>query len=133
MNNFKAADILYFRKYVFTDTNESANHFGLVLLPSAVMNYQNNLLCSVITSQPEKYYSLKLLPVKYRCFSKDSYVCFRRRDIQCVDDLDKRCQPVGRLDKNDIKEAFKMVKRVFYGAGDLYLTATVIREWKKIR
>jgi len=133
MNNYKAADILYFEKYYFTDTNECARHFALVLLPSAIMNYRHNLLCSVITSKPEIYYSLKLEKEKYRCFCEDSYVCFRRRDIEDINDLSGRKQPVGILSKYDKKRAFNIIKSVLYGAGDLYMMATVIREWKKIR
>ena len=133
MNNFEASHILHFEKYFFTDTNKYARHFALVLLPSSVMDYQNNFLCSVITSKPEKYYSLKLLKIKYKCFYEDSYACFRRRDIQQVDDLSNKNQPVGRLNKIDIKKSFKIIKSVLYGAGDLYMMATVIREWKKIK
>ena len=133
MNNFKASDILYFKKYFFTDINKYARHFALVLLPSSVMNYQNNFLCSVITSKQENYYSLKLLKTRYKCFYKDSYACFRRRDIQHIDDLSNQNQPVGRLNKTDIKESFKIIKSVLYGAGDLYMMATIIREWKKIK
>ena len=76
MNNFQASDILHFKKYFFTDIKTYAKHFALVLLPSSVMNYKNNLLCSVITSKEEKYYSLKLECNKYQCFSKDCYACF---------------------------------------------------------
>lgn len=133
MNNYKASDILHFEKYYFTDSNKYARHFALVLLPSAIMNYQNNLLCSVITSKQEKHYSLKLEKEKYCCFSEDSYACFRRRDIEALNDLSNKKQPVGKLDKYDIKRAFKIIKGVLYGAGDLYMMATVIREWKKIR
>lgn len=133
MNSYKASDILHFSKYFFTDTNKFARHFALVLLPSAIMNYQNNLLCSVITSKPENYYALKLEKAKYFCFSEDSYACFRRRDIENINDLSNKNQPVGKLDKIDINKAFKIIKNVLYGAGDIYMMATVIREWKKIR
>lgn len=133
MNNYKASDILHFEKYYFTDINKYARHFALVLLPSAIMNYQNNLLCSVITSKPENYFALKLEKEKYYCFSEDSYACFRRRDIEDVNDLSNKKQPVGKLDKVDINKAFKIIKKILYGTGDLYMMATVIREWKKIR
>lgn len=133
MNNFQASDILHFKRYFFTDTNTYAQHFALVLLPSAVMNYENNLLCSVITSKKEKYYSLKLECKNYPCFSRDSYACFRRRDTEDTSDLSNKDQPVGNLKKVDIKKAFKVIKKVRYGAGDMYQMATVIREWKKIK
>ncbi|MDP2736543.1 MAG: hypothetical protein Q8O59_02020 [bacterium] len=133
MNNYKASDILHFEKYYFTDTKKYAKHFALVLLPSAIMNYQNNLLCSVITSKPENYFALKLEKEKYSCFYEDSYACFRRRDIEDINDLSNKRQPVGVLNKYDIKRAFNIIKGVLYGAGDLYMMATVIREWKKIR
>jgi len=133
MNNYKALDILHFEKYYFTDTNKYARHFALVLLPSAIMNYQHNLLCSVITSKQETNYSLKLEKEKYRCFFGDSYACFRRRDIEDINDLSNKKQPVGALSKYGVKRAFNIIKGVLYGAGDLYMMATVIREWKKIR
>ncbi|MFH0840454.1 MAG: hypothetical protein V1865_00500 [bacterium] len=132
-NNFQATDILHFDRYFFTDSKKHSRRFALVLLPSAVMNYTNNLLCSVITSKKEKYYALKLEKDKYECFTCDSYVCFRRRDIEALDDLSNKYQPVGKLSKLDIKEAFKIIKKVFYGAGDTLLMATVIREWKQIK
>jgi hypothetical protein len=133
MNNFQASNILHFDKYCFTDNNTFARHFALVLLPSSVMGYCNNVLCSVITSKKEKYYSLQLKNNKYRCFSKDSYVCFRRRDLEDVSDLSNGKQPVDTLNKLDIKEAFKILKSVLYGAKDMYMTATIVREWKKIK
>jgi hypothetical protein len=133
MNNFQSADILHFNKYFFTDTNNHAKHFALVLLSSSVMNYNNNLLCSVITSKMEKYYSLKLECNKYKCFSKDCYACFKRRDIEDINDLSHKMQPVGKLNKLDIRKAFKIIKKVYYGTGDIYQMATVIREWKKIK
>jgi len=76
MNNFQVADLLHFEKYFFTDTGTCARHFALVLLPSSVMNYESNLLCSVVTSKKVQYYFLKLEKNKYPCFSKDSYACF---------------------------------------------------------
>lgn len=133
INTYQTADILHFKKYIFTDTNESAQHFALVLLPSAVMNYINNLLCSVITSKQMLRFSLKLSRSKYKCFNKDSYVCFGRRDINSVDDLSNKKQPVGWLDKFDIRKAFKILKAILYGTSDTFLVATIIREWKKIR
>ncbi|HAM88853.1 MAG: hypothetical protein US83_C0015G0023 [Candidatus Falkowbacteria bacterium GW2011_GWC2_38_22] len=133
MNKYKISDILHFEKYYFTDNNSFAKHFALVLLPSQIMNFQNNLLCSVITSKEEKYYSLKLESDKYCCFTKNSYACFKRRDIQNICDLSNNKQPVGQLDKNDFKKAFAIIKSVYYGSDDIYLMATVIREWKKIK
>lgn len=133
MDKYKASDILHFEKYYFTDSNKFAKHFALVLLPPTVMNYQNNLLCSVITSKEENYFSLKLEKEKYCCFSQDSYACFRRRDIESINDLSNGRQPVGKLDRVDIKKALRIIKKVLYGAKDLYMTATVIREWKKIK
>lgn len=133
MNNFQIADILHFDKYFFTDINKHARHFALVLLPSAVMNYRNNLLCSVITSKVEKRYSLILESSKYKCFSKNCYACFMRRDIEDVNDLSNGIQPVEKLNKLDVNKAFKIIKKVYYGAGDMYQMATVIREWKKIK
>ena len=132
MDKFQVADILHFSKYVFTDSNTFASHFALVLLPPVIMNFSNNLLCSVITSKEDKYHALKLAQSEYKCFSKDSYVCFKRRDIECLVDLSKNKQPVGKLKQNDIKKAFKIIKAVYYGTNDIYQMGTVIREWKKI-
>lgn len=133
MNNFQASDILHFKEYIFTDTGESAIHFALVLLPSAVMNYENNLLASVITSKKPNNVFLELEKGKYACFTRNSYACFRRRDTICLDGLSNKKQPVGKLNKADIKKAFKIIKYVLYGTKDTYLMATVIREWKKIK
>ena len=130
---YNIADILHFKKYCFTDNNKSSPHFALVLLPPSIMNYAHNLLCAVITSRQTKRFSLILPKSKYRCFAKDSYACFNRRDTNSVHDLSDREQPVGKLDNVDIRKSFKILKCIFYGTKDIYLMATVIREWKSIR
>ena len=133
MNIFQAADILHFERYRFTDDGSVARHFALVLLPSSVVGYENSLYCAVITSKEDKQYSLKLEKNKYSCFSRDSFACFRRRDIESISDLSENKQPLEKLNKADIKNAFKVIKSVLYRAGDAYMTATVIREWKTMR
>ncbi|MFA6525383.1 MAG: hypothetical protein WCT33_03930 [Patescibacteria group bacterium] len=131
---FRTSDILHFEKYCFTDSDNPtyARHYALVLLPPAVMNYSNNLLCAVITSKKTKYFALKLLKSKYSFFNVDSYVCFRRRDINPLTGLSNKKQPVGKLDQIDIERAFKIIKRIYNYTSDVYLMATVVREWKKI-
>ena len=132
--NFQAADILHFDKYIFTDTNKFAMHFAMVLLPPSVMDFENNLLCSVITSRRTKYFALELKKTDYKFFPKPySYVCLNRRDINSIEDLSDYEQPLGRLQKNDIKNAFKILKKILYGTDDTYLVATIVREWKKIK
>jgi len=143
--DFKIADILYFERYFFTDNNSSAPHFALVLLPSSILPYRfsNSLLCAVITSKEPKSFFIELSKKKYIFFSKDSsYVCFDRQDINSINDLDaKQNQPLGALDKIDIKLAFKKIKDLFYSTRgkhlcqsfkiNKFLIATTIREWKK--
>jgi len=132
MNKYKVADLLHFKNYVFTDTNESAPHFALVLLPSAIMDYEHNLLCAVVTSKFPKKYFVKLSKAKYSCLTKDSYICCSRRDINSITDLSKGKQPLDKLNKVDIKKTFKTLKAILYGTKDIYLMATIVREWKKI-
>ncbi|OGZ34093.1 MAG: hypothetical protein A3H00_00730 [Candidatus Portnoybacteria bacterium RBG_13_40_8] len=74
---------------------------------------------------------------KYKFFSKDSYACFDRMDINCIDDLDdKHKQPLGNLDKPDIAKSLRIIRSVLYGSSkfnDIYMRAAIIREWKKKR
>lgn len=138
MTNFQAADILHFKKYYFTDTGESASHFALTLLPAILTSFENNLYCAVITSKrPKNNYNLLLKKEEYKCFSLDSFVCFDRIDINCVDDLSEKRQPVGRLNEKDTKEGYEIFKKSLFtilkGDFDEYLVATFIREWKRIR
>ncbi|MCF7795447.1 hypothetical protein K9M50_03745 [Patescibacteria group bacterium] len=90
------------------------------------------MFCNYIKARKELFFKI-LESNNYQCFSRDSYACFRRRDIEDTNDLSNKDQPVGKLNKIDIKKAFKIIKKVCYGAGDMYQMATVIREWKKIR
>ena len=143
-NNYQVADILYFEKYCFTDTGGIASHFALVTLPSYALRFPgsskrlyNNLLCAVITSQKPRSFYLLLLCRKYSFFSKPSYACFDRMDINCVDDLDsKHNQPLGSLDKPDVAKSLKAIRSVLYGSpkfNDPYMRGSIIREWKKKR
>jgi len=130
---YKPSDILHFKNYIFTDNNTSAPHFALVLLPPSIMDFTSNILCSVITSKPTKYFSVELLEKKYNCFTKNSYVCLNRRDINSVHDLSAREQPLDSLKHSDAKKVFNVLKNIFYGKKeDKYYIATIIREWKKI-
>lgn len=133
MNNYRVADILHFKKYIFTDTNQSAPHFALVLLPSSIMNFVHNLMCCVITSKPTVKFSVVLLKKKYACFDRDSYACLNRRDINSVYDLSEVKQPVGRLDQDDIQSVFRLLKKIMYGSTDTFQVATIVREWKQLR
>lgn len=135
VNNYRAADILHFKRYIFTDTGASAEHFALILLPSAIMDFEHNLLCSVITSRVPRYLSnaWKLLKTNYNCFSVDSYACLDRRDTNSVHDLSPRQQPVGKLIDHDIRKVFKILKRILYGSRDTFYVAVIVREWKKIK
>lgn len=141
MNNdldFNICDILHFDEYTFTDDRTVANHFGLVLLPSKATKYQNSILCCVITSREpnRKNLVIELKIDKYNCFSKTSYACFNRKDLQSKNGLSAREQPVGKLDQNDRKEAYKKLKRSIYAIQDIastWLKATIFREWSKIK
>lgn len=64
----------------------------------------------------------------------DSYVCFNRRDFECLDDLSERKQPVGRILEDDAKFSFSVLKKVLYKDKNIdpFLRGVLIREWKKI-
>lgn len=136
--DFSICDILHFDEYTFTDDNSSADHFGLVLLPSKATKYQNSILCCVITSQEpqRKNLVIELGCDKYRCFNRTSYACFNRKDLQSKSGLSKREQPVGKLNQNDRIEAYKKLKKSLYAIQDIastWLRATIFREWAKIK
>ena len=130
-------DILFFNKYFFTDdrTSEGVNHFALLLLPRIASGYENNIYCAVITSKkPWSKYNLALKKENHKCFKKDvSYVCFDRRDFQCIDDLGKK-KPVGQLNKQECKIGFKLLKSALSidNSTSTLLKGTMIREWQKI-
>ena len=50
MDSYSIGDILYFLSYYFTDTNGCKPHYAIFLFPSVLMEYENQILCSVITS-----------------------------------------------------------------------------------
>jgi len=62
-----------------------------------------------------------------------SYVCFDRRDFQCIDDLGKK-KPVGQLNKQECKVGFKLLKSALSidSSTSTLLKGTMIREWQKI-
>lgn len=134
MNNFEIADILYFNRYFFTDTSESAPHFALVVLPSRLTSFESSILCAVITSNRPTAFFILLEATKYNCFSKQSFVCFNRLDFNSIIDLDRgKKQPLNQLDKVDKKQAFKVLRAVLYGTDlmkDIYIRAVIVREWK---
>lgn len=135
--SFSVGDIPFFAEYLFTDTGEIDRHFGLVLLPEAATQYQGSLLCCVITSkQPKrKQWSLPLPSRLYVCFNKDSYACFDRKDLVSMNGLDGDPQPRGQLTGEDLKWAFKILKKSLFAIEDLahdpYVRAAVIYQWKK--
>ena len=130
---YQIGDILHFQHYFFTDTNTSAAHFALIILPPEIMDYVNNVLCAVITSKVTKRFALLLRCDDYGCFTKDSYVCLDRRDINALSDVSARRQPVGRLKKSDVKKCFRILQAMYYSQQDVWMMAVIIREWKKVR
>jgi hypothetical protein len=136
--SFKPGDIPYFIRYQFSDTGEEWPHFALVLLPETATKYQNSLLCCVVTSHSSRSKLTHCLKSsEYPCFDHDSYACFHRKDLVSKSGLGIEPQPRGALSPNDIREAFKKIKKSIYAVQDLvsidpYLRATVISEWKFI-
>lgn len=134
--SFKPGDIPFFAQYQFTDTAESKKHFGLVLLPEESTKYQNSILCCVITSQIPKLWGFLLKCRKYSFFSCDSFVCFDRKDLVSKGGLAGGIQPRGRLDDDDFRKAFKILRISLFCIKDLasdpHLRGTIIYEWKQI-
>lgn len=133
--SFAIGDILFFEEYHFTDTGKSAKHFGLVLLPEGATQFQNNLLCCVITSKyPQNKWSLLLQKTCYACFSKDSFACFDRKDLVAKDGLEMGYQPKEHLNPEDKMKAWKKLSNFFYdihnhfaiiGSTSLYIPSLV--------
>lgn len=139
MNNYKVADILHFGIYRFTDDLDSklGPRFALVIIPSKLTAFENNLYCSVITTQkPRSFdYFLKLKKSNYNCFNQDCIVCFNRMDLCSLEDLSKGKQPKSTLDQGDMQKSFKKLKKMLYSSRhsqllDKFLRAVTIREWK---
>lgn len=136
MNNYSIGDVLYFSSYYFTDTKESMPHYGMVTLPSILMDYENNVLCSVLTSSEKskrKKYCTPLCLEAHKCFSKQTYCCLNRRDIQSLIDLDKKKKhPLSTLTKEELIKCFNLFKSINYSIyqKDKYFIPTIIREWK---
>ena len=134
--SFKVGDIPLFDKYLFTDTGKVVRHFGLMLLPETATQYQNSLLCCVITSKITKHWSFLLESKNYPFFKKDSWACFNRKDLVSMDGLADGLQPRGRLRQEDIRPAFKILKKSLFVikdiAGITYLRGAIIYEWKQI-
>lgn len=134
----EACDIAYFKKYFFTDdkTSKGVYHFATILLPTIATGFENSVLCAVITSQDssDKFTTLGLLKEEHSCFSKEkSFVCFRRRDLQSLNDLDNsQKQPIDRLTKEECRKGFKLLKNALFSDSKIspIERATIIREWK---
>ena len=133
---FKVGDIPLFKEYQFTDTGESAKHFGLVLLPEDATKYQNSVLCCVITSKEPKKWGLALKNKDYTFFKFDSYACFDRKDLVSKLGLDGSAQPKGCLNMHDFGLAFKILKKSLFVvkdiASDPFLRGAIIYEWKVV-
>lgn len=134
---FNIADIVFFKEYQFTDTQETKPHFGLILLPENLTNFDNSYYCAVITSKKPRYCYVLLPKLKYNFFSLDSYVAMDRQDYVFVDDDSRGQFKKGRLEKKEFIEAFKLLRMTLYSPKQIgfslskYLKATIIREWKK--
>jgi hypothetical protein len=135
--SFKVGDLPFFDEYQFTDTNEVAKHFGLVLLPEEATQYQESVLCCVVTSREPKQakWGLPLACESYSCFTKPSFACFNRKDLVSKRGLGAEPQPKGALTESDFLKAFKILKKSLFAiqdiASDPFLRGTIIRAWKK--
>ncbi|MFA5249678.1 MAG: hypothetical protein WC397_04065 [Candidatus Paceibacterota bacterium] len=132
--SFSVGDIPFYKEYVFTDSGETKPHFGLILLPEKATQYQGSNLCCVITSKCPDNWGHKLCKSSYSCFSCDSFACFNRKDLVSKAGLGDGNQPKGSLSKQDLKEAYKILKKSLFCikdiASDQYIRGTIIREWK---
>lgn len=132
--SFKVGDILHFDQYQFTDTGELKRHFGLVLLPEHATQFQNSILCSVVTSKEPGRWGLLLSQKNYPCFVRDSYACFDRKDLVSKNGLSEGEQPVGSLRASDLTKAFKLLRKSLFVISDLgkspYFRAAIIYQWK---
>jgi hypothetical protein len=129
--NYSVGDILFFRKYLFTDTGEEKKHYALVLLPPGATKYSSNVYCCVITSRKPRGWYLELDANRYTCFSKTSYCAFDRRDLTPGSGIGAAPQPRAVLTKTDLKRGFKILKAHMFSIDDKYLRATIIYQWKK--
>jgi hypothetical protein len=133
--SFSVGDIPFFREYQFTDTGGIARHFGLVLLPETATKYQGSLLCCVITSRKTKRWSLILKSSSYSCFRHNSYACFDKKDLVSMSGLENSQQPKTKLNEDDFKRAYKILKKSLFVIKDLaydpFMRAVIIYEWKK--
>jgi len=134
--SFNVGDIPWFDEYVFTDTGEVRSHFGLAILPETATKFQSSLLCCVITSKETKSWSMALNPSNYiACFTKESFICFDRKDLVPLDGLGGEPQPRGKLTKKDASDAYKILKKSLFCiqdiGSDIFMRGAIIREWKK--
>lgn len=133
--SFSVGDLPFFGEYQFTDTGKTAKHFGLVLLPEEATQYQDSVLCCVVTSQPPARWSLSLEQNDYPCFTKQSFACFDRKDLVSKRGLGADPQPRGTLTDKDFLRAFKILKKSLFVvrdiANDKFLRGAIIFEWKK--
>ncbi len=136
--SFKIGDIVYFDNYCFTDTGETAKHYGLILLPS-VTSLPGCIYCAVITSRTVKhFFALPLSEIKYTCLRLQSYACFDRQDYQSESDVSRNnLVPLQSLDSTDLKLAKKKLRVSLFSPNlpyhnDAFLRATVLREWKSV-
>lgn len=132
--NFSVGDVPFYEEYVFTDTGTMKRHFGLILLPEKATQYQGSNLCCVITSKSPNNWGYKLCKSDYSCFSCDSFACFNRKDLVSKTGLGDGNQPKGSLNKQDLKEAYKILKKSLFCikdfASDPFIRGTIIKEWK---
>lgn len=133
--SFSVGDLPFFEEYQFTDTGKTAKRFSLVLLPEEATQYQNSILCCVVTSQPPARWWLPLELKDYPCFTKRSFACFDRKDLVSKRGLGADPQPRGALTDKDFPKAFKILKKSLFVvkdiANDKFLRGAIIFEWKK--
>ena len=136
MDSYKIGDILYFLSYYFTDTNECAPHYAMVVLPSILMEYESQILCCVITSNQEakkKKYCISLSLDIHKCFNRETFCCLNRRDIESLGDLDlSKKLPLSILTKDELKKCFKLFKNIKHSPiQNNYFVPVIVREWKR--
>ncbi|MCH8273841.1 MAG: hypothetical protein IH851_03540 [Armatimonadetes bacterium] len=134
---FDLGNILFFNPYIFTDTNEEAPHFALVLLGTQDTGFTAQVFCAVISSKhptARERWCLALPASRYTWFSTDSFCYVDRRDLQPLAYLGDKPQPRGSLTAEDMRKAGMLIMRcvVQTGQGGELLGAALLRRWHMV-
>lgn len=127
--------ILFFYKYVHTDTQKSKARHALLLIPEDKTEFINSIWCCVLSTKDEKFskYRRYCVPLKssYNCFCSTTYAHTHKVELQEKKYLSRK-NPRGILNGVDIKNTFRKLQS-FLSSNLCYLQkeikATILREW----